>query len=152
MPLTDNMPTFARLAAALLLGAVGWWVSDLIRPLMPEGTDFGMFNVINAVLGILVGWRVTGKRLGRGLFNGLSAGLTGVAALVFWGLFVHSLSQMLGLALESRFGGLMHAINAMLRIMTEYALVLIDVQVIIALVGGGIATGLIGEWVARRWS
>ncbi|HKL05061.1 MAG TPA: TrgA family protein [Roseovarius sp.] len=152
MPLTDNMPTFARLVAGLLLGAVGWWVSDLIRPLMPEGTDFGIFNFVNAVLGILVGWRVTGKRLGHGLFNGLSAGLTGVAALVFWGLFVHSLNQMLGLALESRFGGLMQAINAMLRIMTEYALVLTDVQVIVALVGGGIATGLIGEWVARRWS
>lgn len=152
MPLTDNMPTFARLVAGVLLGALGWWVSDLIRPLMPEGTDFGLFNYVNAGLGILVGWRVTGKRLGRGVANGLSAGLTGAAALVFCGLVVHSLTQMLGLALESRFSGFMQAINAMLRIMTEYAFVLTDVQVIIALVGGGIATGLIGEWVARRWS
>lgn len=151
MPLTDNMPTFARLVAGVLLGALGWWVSDLIRPLMPEGTDFGLFNYVNAGLGILVGWRVTGKRLGRGVANGLSAGLTGAAALVFWGLVVHSLTQMLGLALDSRFSGFMQAINAMLRIMTEYAFVLTDVQVIIALVGGGIATGLIGEWVARRW-
>ncbi len=151
MPLTDNMPTFARLVAAVMLGAVGWWVSDLIRPLMPEGTDFGVFNYVNAGLGILVGWRVTGKRLGRGLSNGLSAGLTGAAALVFWGVVAHSLSEMLGLALASRIGGVMQAINTMLRIMTEYAVILADVQVIVALVGGGIATGLIGEWVARRW-
>lgn len=151
MPLTDNMPTFGRLVAAVMLGAVGWWVSDLIRPLMPEGTDFGFFNYVNAGLGILVGWRVTGKRLGRGLSSGLSAGLTGVVALVFWGLVVHSLTEMLEMALDQRFSGLMKAIKAMLRIMTEYAVVLGDVQVIIALVGGGIATGLIGEWVARRW-
>mgnify|MGYP003565463672 CR=1 FL=1 len=152
MPLTDNMPTFARLVAALMLGAVGWLVSDLIRPLMPEGTDFGIFNYVNAGLGILMGWRVTGKRLGRGFSNGLSAGLTGAAALVFWGLVVHSLTEMLELALDLRFSGFMQAINAMLRIMTDYAGVLANGAIIIALVGGGIATGLIGEWVARRWS
>ena len=152
MPLTDNMPTMGRLVAAVLLGAAGWLVSDLIRPLMPEGTDFGMFNFVNAGLGILMGWRVVGKRLGRGYPNGLSAGLTGAVALVFWGLFVQSLNEMLAMALDRRFTGLMQAINAMFKIMTEYALVLVDAQVIGTLVIAGLVTGLIGEWVARRWS
>ena len=38
MQATRSMPTAARLVAALSLGALGWIASDLVRPLMPEGT------------------------------------------------------------------------------------------------------------------
>ena len=66
MPVTDRMPTMGKLAAAIGLGIVGWVGSELFRPLMPDDTNFGWFNYVNVVLGVVCGWRVTGTRLGRG--------------------------------------------------------------------------------------
>jgi len=60
------MPTAARLMAALCLAVVGYVVSDMVVPLMPENTDFGRFHYVNAVLGALVGWLIMGPRGGRG--------------------------------------------------------------------------------------
>ena len=152
MPLSDNMPTAARAVAAGLMAVVGWYGSEMIRPLMPDPTDFGMFNFVNVALGILVGWRVTGRGLGRGWSNGISAGLTGVVCLVVLGVFLQSLNKMLGMALDGRFGGLMDGINGIFEIATEYGLVLLDGPLIGFLVGSGLLVGLIGEWVSHRWS
>lgn len=152
MPVTDTMPTAARAIAALLLAGLGWVASDMIRPLMPEGTNFGYFNEVNAALGLICGWRVIGKRLGLGWSNGLSAGLTGVASLVVLSLFLLSLYKMLELALDRRVTGLMEGLVTIFDIATEYALVLLHVPLIGLLVGGGVVIGLFGEWVSHRWS
>lgn len=152
MPHTDNMPTAARAMAALMMAVLGWFASEMIRPLMPEATNFGVFNYVNVALGLIVGWRITGKNLGRGWSNGISAGLTGVACLVVLGLFVQSLNKMLGLALDGRFGGLMEGINGMFLVATEYGSVLLDGPLIGFLVAGGLVIGVIGEWVSHRWS
>ena len=50
------MPNAARLAAAVSLAILAFILSGQIMPLMPEGTDFGYFTIINMTLGILVGW------------------------------------------------------------------------------------------------
>ena len=49
------MPTAARLVAAILLAILGWVLSDIVRPLMPEGTSFGWFNYVNSFIGLCVG-------------------------------------------------------------------------------------------------
>ena len=152
MPVTDTMPTAARAVAAILMAVVAWFASDMIRPLMPEGTDFGIFNFVNAGLGLIAGWRVTGKRLGFGWSNGVSAGLTGMAALVIIGVLLQSLYKMLEMALDRRYDGLMEGLTNIFEIGAEYTMVLAHGPVIALLVGGGIAIGLIGEWISHRWS
>lgn len=151
MPLTDNMPTGARLVTAVLFAGVGWQASEIIRPLMPEGTDFGWFNEVNVVLGLLCGWIVTGSRLGRGYPEGVSAGLTGLGALVFWALFLQSFNEMLKLALERRYDGPVEGIIAIFKIAIDYGTDVLYMPLIMFLVGTSILIGLIGEICARRW-
>jgi len=152
MPVTDRMPTMGKLAAAVGLGLVGWVASDLYRPLMPADTTFGWFNYVNAGVGMLCGWRVTGRRLGYGYAQGFSAGLTGVAALVFWAVFLHSLNEMLKRALEERYDGAVEGLISMFELAADYLLKMLDGTLIGALVTGGVLVGVISEWVARRWS
>lgn len=152
MPVTDHMPTAGRLVAAIGLGVLGWFGSELFRPLMPEDTNFGWFNIVNVGLGFICGWRVTGKRLGFGYAEGFSAGLTGMGAMVFWALFLQSLNEMLKRALDNRYDGAVEGITSMFELIVEYGTVMINGPLIGLLVTGGIMVGIVSEWVSRRWS
>ena len=66
MPYLNRIPTIPKLLSAVLIAALGWYASNLYRPLLPEGTSFGVFNELNAIIGFICGWRILGQRLGRG--------------------------------------------------------------------------------------
>lgn len=152
MPLTDHMPTTGKAVAALGLAVIAWYASEMIRPLMPEGTSFGWFNEFNVFLALIVGWVVIGTRLNRGYMDGISAGLTGVVALVFWALFFQSLNEMLRLALENRYSGPVEGIVSIFEIAFDFGSKIVYMPLIVWLVVGGAVLGLICEWVAKRWS
>ncbi|WP_135503127.1 TrgA family protein [Roseovarius aestuariivivens] len=152
MPVSDRMPTTGKGVAALLMAVLAWYASEMFRPLMPEGTNFGWFNEVNVALGLLSGWIVIGSRLGRGLSDGISAGLTGVAAMVFWAVFLQSSNEMLRLALERRYDGPVEGLVAVFEIAFDFVMKMAHVPLIALLVGGGIVIGIISEFVARRWS
>ncbi len=152
MPATRTLPTAARLVAALSLGALGWFASDLVRPLMPPGTAFGWFNYVNAALGLLCGWFVIGSRAGRGITEALANGLTGVLALIIWGFFVQSLNLMLKQSLENRYDGPFEAIIGMFNNAVDYAQYLVDPTLIGVLLVGGMICGVLAEAASRRWS
>ena len=152
MPVTDRMPTASKFVAAICLAAVAWYASEIFRPLMPEGTDFGWFNYVNLVLGAACGWFVVGTRVGRTYVESFSAGLTGVAALVFWALFLQSFNEMLKLALQRRYEGPVEGLVAVFEIGVDYGSKMLDGYLIAVLVVGGIITGVLAEWASRRWS
>ena len=152
MPVTDKMPTSGKLTAAIGLGILGWIGSEIFRPLMEEGTDFGWFNYVNVILGLICGWRVTGRRLGLGYATGISAGLTGMVALVFWALLVQSFNEMLRLTLDGRITGVMKGLTRMFELATEYGLVVLDGTLMGVLLAGGFLIGAIAEWAERRWA
>ena len=106
---------------------------------------------MNVVLGIACGWRVTGRRVGTGFSEAVSAGLTGVAALVFWGLFAQAFNQMLADALERKYRGPFEAIMGMFELAMEYSLYLLNGTVIGIVVIGGLITGIVANWVANRY-
>ena len=152
MPQTDGMPSSARLVAALLLGGLGWIASDMIRPLMPEATNFGWFNYVNLAIGFACGWVVIGSRVGTGYIDSISVGLTGMGALVFWGLFAQSFNLMLAQSLDRQYKGPLKAIIGMFNNALDYGQYMMNWPLIGALVGGGIAIGIITEFVVRRWT
>lgn len=145
------MLTAPRLVAAVLLAVVGYLASELIKPLMPEGKDFGYFSYLNAVLGAFTGWIVIGKRVGRGVSPAIGHGFTAAVALAFWGLFVQSGNEMLRLALRRRYDGPLEALTDMFRIGIEFAVTMATVPVWGTLLLGGILAAFMAEVASRHW-
>ena len=145
------MLTAPRLVAALLLGIVGFLGSELIKPLMPEGTQFGLFSFVNMGLGALSGWVVIGSRIGRGMVPALNNGLTGAAALIFWGLFLQAGNEMLRLSLRRRYDGPVEALTDLFRVGLEYGLTMATVPVLGTLFVGGVVAAVLAEISAKYW-
>ena len=146
------MPTAAKLIAAAFFGALAWFASDLVKPLLPEGTQTGWFNETMAAVGLFSGWIMAGKRAGDGWWASFGYGLTSSVLIVFWGVLIFAGYEMLDLSLKSRFGGPMQAIKAMIGIGIDYAMLIATPSIIGTLVVGGLFGGWLAEWVARRWS
>ena len=145
------MPTAAKLVAALCLAALGFLASEMVKTLMPASTDFGIFTWVNVILGVLVGWIVVGTRAGRGFSAAISNGFTGVVVLVFWGLFVQAANEMTRQAMRHHYDGMVEAAVDVFALMAEYGATLLNLQMILLLLLGAIATGIISETAARRW-
>lgn len=146
------MPTAARLCAAVLLAALGWWVSELIKPLFLEGTAFGRFSLINAGLGLVIGWQVIGSRAGRGYSAAIGNGLTGGAVMVFWGLLLQSSYKMFENATRLRYDGAFEALAAVFQIMADNAILMATPMILGTLVVGSIAAGVVSEIVEQGLS
>jgi hypothetical protein len=151
MPYTDHMPTAGKLVTAVGTAGLGWVVSDMIRDMMPPHTVFGAFNIVNLLLGFACGWVVAGTRLGYGYRYGISAGLTGVGALLFWGLFVQSFNQMIAESLRNRYDGPLEAFEGMFNIAVDFGEHLLHVHIWVVLLVGGCVVGWVGEWAEQMW-
>ena len=145
------MPTAAKLAAAILFGALAWWVSEMIKPLFPEGTDLGRFAEYNAALGAIIGWRVAGSRARTTWLNAVAYGLTAAVGTVIAGLFLYSLLRMLNQSVRKVYEGPMEALVDVVRIMLENVRFVANPDVLTILLLGGVLAGLVTEWVARNY-
>jgi hypothetical protein len=145
------MPTAAKLFAAICLAALGYAASEIIKTLMPASTDFGMFSIVNTVLGFVCGWMIVGGRAGRGQSAAISNGFTGTVALVFWGLFIQACNEMTRRSFARKYDNPMEAIGAVFEIGIEYGQTMLDAKLILLLLAGGIVTGMVAEFAARRW-
>lgn len=145
------MPTGARLTAAISLAILAFVLSGQVMPLMPEGTDFGYFTPINMVLGVLTGWVYMGKRVGGGVVPAINNGLTGVAVMVLWALFIQGAWEMFRLAMRHRYGGPFEALKAIFDLSLEYFFVIAVPSVLIPMAVGGCLVGLLAESAHRRW-
>lgn len=145
------MPTAARLVAALLWGALAWRISQLIIPLLPEGTNIGLFIEVNVVLGLIVGWTVAGSRAGQGFSGAIGYGITASVALVVVGLFTHASIEMVYRSLDKRYGDAGEAVIGVFDLFTQFGRTMMTGEIIMTLLIAGIAAGLVTEAVNRRW-
>lgn len=145
------MPTAAKLMSAIALALVAFIVSEQVKPLLPEGTDFGYFSFVNAGFAAYVGWKLIGKRAGRGVMRSINNGLTGMVAMVLLVLFVQSFWIMFENSRKLRYDSVSEAIQSIFSMMTEYGLLLLQVNIITTLIGGAVFCGLLAEATSRRW-
>jgi hypothetical protein len=145
------MPTAARLMAAACLAVVAFIISRMVMPLMPESTDFGYFIQVNIGLGLVVGWIVMGRRAGRGTTAAINNGLSGIFVLMLWGIGVQAINEMVRLAVRHRYDGPFEAITAVFQIGAEYGAQIATLPIGVALVVGGVASGLMTEFAAKHW-
>jgi hypothetical protein len=135
-----------------MYAALAWVISGMVMALIPDRQEFGLFQPVNALIGLLVGWFIVGSRLGVDYVTAMGIGFTGMATTVFWCLFAQSLNEMLRLALARRYDGALEATIALFKIAIDYAGHLVNGPVLIAATLGGMIAGVIAEYVHRRWS
>lgn len=146
------MPTMGRLVGAILFGALAWYVTLLIVPLFPEGTNLGWFQEVNTVFGLFAGWSVAGPRAGTGYVASLSYGLTTLVAMVFMALFFNSSAVMIERSLRKRYDGPGDAITDVFALFIEHGIMMSTSQIISTLLVGSLVAGLLVEFVGRRFS
>ncbi len=146
------MPTGARLMAATSLAVLAFVLSGMVVPLMPESTDFGYFLPLNVLLGLVVGWRMMGKRAGRGMVAAINNGLAGVFVLMLWAIFLQAANEMVRLALRNRYDDPFEAIVAVFQIGAEFGVIIATLPIGVALVVGAVIAGLLTEFAYNRWS
>jgi len=145
------MPTAARLMGAICLAVVGFVMSRMVMPLMPESTDFGYLIPVNIGLGLLVGWVTMGPRVGRGTTAAINNGLTGVFVLMLWGITVQAINEMVRLAMRNRYDNVFEALTAAFQIGAEFAWMICTAPIGIALLICALVSGLLTEAVGKRW-
>jgi len=146
------MPTAARLVAAVSFAGLAYLVSGMIVPLLPDGTQTGMFGVINAIAGFICGWKIMGPRAGHGLRGAIGGGLTTTVAMVVLALFIHASSEMVKLSLRKAYKGATEAVVAVFEIGLDFAVLIATPEVIGTLFFGGILAGLVANAADKRWA
>lgn len=145
------MPTAARLVAAISLALVGWGVSLLVMARLTEITNFGWFVQVNIGLGLVVGWKLTGRQARSGLVATLNNGITSAVVLTVVALAVQGGYEMVRLSLNRRYHGLGEAIGGILQNMIDYAQVLANPEIPAALLLGGLVAAVATRFAAKMW-
>lgn len=146
------MPTGGKLVGALVFAALAWFVTDLVKPLLSEGTQVGMFSPLNALIGLIMGWTIMGKGAGVTYRQALSYGLTTVAAITFWALFLWAGRETYKNSIRMRYDGPIEALQEMAVYMVEWAGMIATQEILATMIVGGILGGFLTEFFARRWS
>ena len=145
------MPTAAKLFAAIAFAVVAYLAAELFKPAMPEGTQFGFFSIICAVIGLLNGWLVMGALVGRGMTAAMGFGVRTSVTIAVWALLGFSIYEMILRSMKMRYDGPMEAILAVFDLMLERGQLMLTPEVLGTLFVGGILGGLLAEWAGRQW-
>lgn len=146
------MPTMGRLVGAVLFGALAWYVTLLIVPLFPEGTNLGLFQEVNTVFGLFAGWAVAGPRAGTGYVASVSYALTTLVAMVVMAVFFNSCVVMIERSLRMRYDGPGEAVTDVFALFMEHGLMIMTSQIISTLLVGALIAGLVTEFFGKRFS
>ena len=146
------MPTAAKGVAAVCLGATALITSGFVKQQFPEITVWGMFDLVNILLGLICGWTMLGRRAGNGVNFAISAGFSTAIFLAFWALFVQAGYEALQLTLRRRFDGVLEFFAGMAQLMIEWAAQMASFEVLACLALGGMLSGLLMELASRRWN
>jgi hypothetical protein len=118
---------------------------------MPEGTQFGLFSLLVAGIGLLCGWMVMGTLAGQGYGRSAGFGLRTSATLVFWALVVFSVYEMIVRSTKMRYDGPMEALVGVFDLMLQHGVLVLTVPVLAVLAAGGVLGGWAAEFAVRRW-
>ncbi|MFZ1725054.1 MAG: TrgA family protein [Albidovulum sp.] len=145
------MPTAAKLFAAFAFAVLAFFAAEVFKPYMEEGTQFGYFSVVSALIGLVCGWRVMGPDAGRGNWMAVGSGLKTSVCTVLAALAVFSIEEMLVLAFRPAYDGPMEAVVGAVGLAVDYVQRMFAWDFLAVVLIGGALAGLLSEWAARRW-
>jgi hypothetical protein len=147
------MPTAAKFVAAICFALFGAVAAEVVKPALPEGTQFGWFVEISAIIGLLNGWLVMGVLVGHGYRAAMGSGLRTALTIVVWAVLVFAIYEMVVRSTNvNRYDGPMEAVIAAFGLMLEYGRVLLTPAILGTFFLGGVVGGAVTEWVGKRWN
>jgi hypothetical protein len=146
------MPTGGKLVAAMAFAALAYFITDLIKPLLPEGSRMGWFSQVNAVIGMALGWTIMGKGAGKTYRQAFGYGFTTLAATVFWALMCWAGYEMIRRSTKLYYDGPVDALQEMAQLFLDYGKLAAVQEVIWPAIVGTIFAAWLTEFFARRWS
>ncbi len=145
------MPTAAKLVAALAFAFLGFVTAEFIKPLMPEGTQFGYFSPYCAAVGGLCGWFVMGSLASEQSRRTWESGIRTTVTMVFWCVLGLSIYEMTLQSMKLRYDGPIAALQGMFEIALEYLVIMVNAAVLGTLFVGGLIAAHLTRWAAQRW-
>ena len=145
------MPTISKLTAAVWFGVIAFLAAEAFKLGMPEGTQFGMFNLLCAAIGMGCGWMVMGALTGQGYRKAAGTGLRTSVTFVVWALLACSIVLMVRKAFKKRYDSPMEALVDIFALALENGAKVFTPEVLSVLLLGGIFGGLFAEWAKNRW-
>lgn len=145
------MPTVGRVIAALTFAAAAYYVSTLVQALFIEERQFPNLAIINAGLGVIVGWRVAGARAGQGWNAALGYWLTTTIALAFVCLFANAFGDMIRRSMRMQYDGPVEGVMDVAAIMWEFGGRIATAEIIGTALVTGLAAALMTEFFGRRY-
>ena len=145
------MPTAAKLIAAIFFAVTTMIASELFKPYMPDGYQFGYFTYMNGAIAASVGWKLIGGRAGNGVTSAINNGVTALVALVLVLLFTHSFRLMILQSTGIGYGSLNEALQDVVQKMVDHGLLLLNTDILVAFGLGTFVTAFLAEAASRRW-
>jgi hypothetical protein len=146
------MPTAAKLVAAVMFAAVGFLAAQAYVPSLPEGTQIGFLREICAMLGLVIGWFVMGRLVGKGYVEAVGFGIRTSVTLLFWAVLGFSIYEMILRSTKMMYDGPMEALLGVFDLVIYYGKMMGSPEFIGTLLIGGVLGGIAAEWAGRRWS
>ena len=146
------MPTGGKLVGAIMFALLAYWLSDLVKPLMSEGAQVGMFSPVNALIGLIMGWTLMGRGAGQSYRTSFGYGLTTLVATAFWSLVFWAGYEMIVRSTRLRYDGPIEAMQDMAEIALEYVWMVAIPELLWPALVGGLFVSWLTEFFARRWS
>lgn len=147
----SNIPTAAKAVGAICMALVGWAMTDVVLFRHPAYQEGGIPALFFILIGVYCGWSHLGPKAEEGYRSawggGMSAALIGFfiaivlgAAKVVWdGVGRHSYRT-----LNELFDGFIAHV-------LEFGLLLLDPAVAVALLFGGLLSGVFAGFAGRLW-
>ena len=146
------MPTAAKFAAAVLFAALAVIAAEIYRPLLPEGTQTGWLHLGSAAIGLICGWWIMGRLVGKGYGTAMNSGVRVSVTVLFWATLAFSIYVMVYRSTKMLYDNAGEAVLGVFALMLDYGKLMLDAQFIGVVLLGGLVCGAMTEYVSRRWS
>jgi hypothetical protein len=145
------MPTAAKLVASVLFAMLSFFVADLYRQGITDGTRTAYLLPGCAAIGLICGWRVMGRLVGKGMSDAIGSGIRTALTIVFFALLLFSIYEMVVTSTKGLYDGPLQAVLAIFDIMLKYGRGMVTPELLGAVLVGGALAGMATEWADRRW-
>jgi len=146
-----QMPTAAKLVAAVLFFLVGWQAAVYTLLTFPPEMPATYFPLTIGLIGLWQGWMVSGSRAGQGIGVAFGNGVRCSVQIAFFGLLVFALRTMFMRSANLRYSAPWEAVTATFDLFIEYFMQSLTIPVWGTLLIGGALCGLVVEAAGRVW-